>query len=144
MVTARLGDAARAGEKPYRRGLDPSINGGPAHRNGWCRVGTHIASPNRTMAEAGQAIGYEVLEGAFQGELRLCRGASERPLWSLGAGDGGTTITIGADAACDWQIGGLGVPSVALCVLFTGASFHVRRAVAGVLPPNAECGPTVL
>lgn len=56
--------------------------------------------------------------------MRLTRGVSTHATWLLRSSTSATTLTIGADPNCDWQIRGAGVPKHALSVaLFDGGLF---------------------
>jgi hypothetical protein len=56
--------------------------------------------------------------------MRLTRGASTQATWLLRSSASATTVTIGSDPSCDWQIRGAGVPRHALSVaLFDGGLF---------------------
>lgn len=58
--------------------------------------------------------------------LRLRQGSSSRATWILDESPGGTLLTIGADAACDWQIRAPFVPARAFSVLLLGGTVYVR------------------
>jgi len=63
--------------------------------------------------------------------LRLSRGASGQATWLLEDVPGGTTIQIGADATCDWQIRAACVPDHALTAMLIGGTLFVKSAQEG-------------
>jgi hypothetical protein len=64
--------------------------------------------------------------------LRLSRGSSHQPLWLLHDVAGGTTITVGSAASCDWQVRAAHVAPHALSVLLIGGAVFVAAG------PNAD------
>lgn len=63
--------------------------------------------------------------------LRLSRGASAQATWLLEDAPGGTTIRVGADATCDWQIRAACVPDHALTVMLVGGTLFVKSSQSG-------------
>jgi hypothetical protein len=71
--------------------------------------------------------------------IRLVRGASlQAANWVLQAGPGGTSLTIGADPSCEWQIRAAGVPARAFCVLLTEFGLYVRSACQSGVRLNGQ------
>jgi hypothetical protein len=74
--------------------------------------------------------------------LRLAHGVSTHVTWLLRSSPSAATVTIGADASCDWQIHASGVPGHALSVaLFDGGLFvasgpKAQVRLAGELLPE--------
>ncbi len=62
----------------------------------------------------------------FSAFLRLCQGGAARPVWHVEDSPGGTMISVGADAACDWQVRAAFVPARAFSVLVVGGRAFVR------------------
>jgi hypothetical protein len=64
--------------------------------------------------------------GEFSAFLRLRQGGASRTTWNLTEAPGGTMISVGADAACDWQIRAAFVPARAFSILVVGGRSFVR------------------
>jgi hypothetical protein len=61
--------------------------------------------------------------------VRLVRGSSRQaPSWLLQAGPGGTPLSIGAGARCEWRIRAAGVPDQALWLMLTEHGLYARAA----------------
>jgi hypothetical protein len=58
--------------------------------------------------------------------LRLRQGGAARTTWLVTEAPGGTMISVGADAACDWQIRAAFVPPRAFSILAVGGRAFVR------------------
>lgn len=66
--------------------------------------------------------------------MRLTRGASSQVSWLLRRSASAATVTIGADASCDWQVKAPGVPGHALsAALFDGGLFVASGPGATVM-----------
>lgn len=63
--------------------------------------------------------------------LHLQRGSSSQVTWILEDVPGGTSISVGADPGCDWQIRAAGVPPHALSVLLLSGNLFVRSTCEG-------------
>jgi len=63
--------------------------------------------------------------------LRLSRGASVQATWLLEDVPGGTTIRIGADSTCDWQIRAACVPDHALTAMLIGGTLFMKSSQDG-------------
>jgi len=63
--------------------------------------------------------------------LRLSRGSSLQATWLLEDVPGGTTIRVGADSACDWQIRAACVPDHALTVMLIGGTLFMKSSQEG-------------
>jgi hypothetical protein len=65
-------------------------------------------------------------EAGFSALLRLRQGSSARATWVVEASPGGTMVSVGSDAACDWQVRAAFVPARAFSVLVVGGRTFVR------------------
>jgi hypothetical protein len=75
--------------------------------------------------------------------MRLTRGVSTHATWLLRSASSATTVTIGADPTCDWQIRGAGVPRHALSVaLFDGGLFVASGPQAEITVEGARLPET--
>jgi hypothetical protein len=63
--------------------------------------------------------------------LQLLQGSSTRASWVLEDAPGGTSISVGADPGCDWQIHAAGVPPHAISLLFLSGNVFVRSTCQG-------------
>jgi hypothetical protein len=63
--------------------------------------------------------------------LHLQRGSSPQVTWFLDDVPGGTSISVGADPSCDWQIRAACVPAHALSVLLLSGNLFVRSTCEG-------------
>lgn len=70
--------------------------------------------------------------------LRLSRGASSQATWLLEDLPGGTSLQIGADATCDWQIRAACVPKHALTAMMIGGTLFMKSAQEGGVLLNGK------
>lgn len=75
-----------------------------------------------------ESTDFAAAEGVrqFSAFLRLRQGGAARATWRLMEVPGGTMISVGTDAACDWQIRAAFVPARAFSVLLVGGRAFVR------------------
>lgn len=86
------------------------------------------------MEHAATLIGHRHAVLPLIVSARLRQGSSTRSSWILEDAPGGTTITVGADAACDWQVRAAFVPPCAFSL----------RLLEGILMVRAAYEPGVL
>ena len=95
--------------------------------------GTHVAPAVAMQVANNQS---RVVSGPSPGRqptacLRLARGSSAQATWLLEDVAGGTTIRIGADPACDWQIRAASVPVLAVTAMLVGGTLFVKSSPDG-------------
>jgi hypothetical protein len=86
------------------------------------------AAKKRQEATAGPATAGPVGATAC---LHLQRGSSSQATWFLEDVPGGTTLSIGADPTCDWQLRAACVPPHAVSVLLLSGNLFVRSSCEG-------------
>ncbi|HEX5658308.1 MAG TPA: hypothetical protein VFX59_13995 [Polyangiales bacterium] len=77
-------------------------------------------------ATANDASTQNLRPREYSAFLRLRQGGAARATWLVTEAPGGTMISVGADAACDWQIRAAFVPARAFSVLVVGGRAFVR------------------
>lgn len=70
--------------------------------------------------------------------LRLTRGSSAQATWLLEDVPGGTTIQIGGDGDCDWQLRAACVPDHALTAMLVGGTLFAKSATESTVLLNGK------
>jgi predicted component of type VI protein secretion system len=68
----------------------------------------------------------QAVASSARASLRLCQGSSARASWVLDEVPGGTMISVGTDAQCDWQVRAAFVPARAFSLLLAGGHVFLR------------------
>ena len=78
------------------------------------------------MEQAATLVSHRRLVLPVSANVRLRQGSSARATWILQEAPGGTTITVGADSTCDWQIRAAFVPPQAFSLRLLDGEVRVQ------------------